>query len=68
MHLHLRMPGTEYSTDLYGLDRAAAHRLITALGEHPRSVPVLVRLEDETVAEQQSGRRGQYSGRYEVER
>ncbi len=66
MHLQLSMIG--YTTDLHGVDRKAAHRLITGISESVRTVPVLVRLEDETEAERQSGRRGTYSGLYEVTR
>lgn len=68
MHLTFMIADSEYRTELYGLDRATAHRLITALGETERSVPVRVQLEDETPEERQSGRTGQYSGLYEVER
>ena len=67
MHLELSMPG--YVTDLRGLSRTEAHQLITMISESNHSTELVrVRLEDETAAEKQSGRKGQYAEGYEVER
>jgi hypothetical protein len=69
MHLQLSMSDGSYSTDIHGLTRQAAHRLITQLGEvEVRPCAVRVRLEPETAAEERDRERGQYSDGYEVER
>lgn len=57
MHLQLSI-GREYHTDLYGLSRAQAHRLITQVSEQSDGeAEIRVRLEPETQAEEQFVRR-----------
>ena len=68
MYLKLSMYDSRYCTEVRGISRAEAHKLITALGEQDRDGQVRVQLEPETVEERLEQSRGVYSEGYEVER